>query len=147
MKTAQNRSSLYHAVALLGGLLCCLASNHARAQTPLTGIAKIAAGNGHTCATTLSGGVKCWGSDLYGQLGINNPLLGVSRVALDVQGLGGAVSAIAPAGAHTCALTTSGGVQCWGNNDLAGQLGNNSSINERIPVDVTTPNNGTPNNG
>ncbi len=97
-------------------------------------------GSGHTCGIVGSGGsasVSCWGSDDYGQLGVNMPLLGVSRIALPVVSLGGAVSAIALGAAHTCAIINSGnGVQCWGNNSFGGQLGDNTLDDRRTPVNV-----------
>jgi alpha-tubulin suppressor-like RCC1 family protein len=91
----------------------------------------------HTCVIVGSG-VSCWGSDVYGQLGVDLPLLGVSRVALPVVNLGGAASTLALGGAHTCAVISGGVAQCWGNNSFGGQLGDNTRIDRRTPVNVVS---------
>ncbi len=104
---------------------------------PLNGIVRVTAGGGHTCALTTAGGVKCWGRNEYGQLGDGTRENKTTPV--DVLGLGSGVAAIAIAtgyhGSHTCALTTAGGVKCWGYNE-DGQLGDGTRENKTTPVDV-----------
>lgn len=42
---------------------------------------------------------------------------------------------VASRGHHTCAVTSSGGVRCWGNNDF-GQLGDGVASRYPLPVGV-----------
>ena len=104
----------------------------------LTGIATIAASMYHTCAVSTTGGVYCWGLNVYGQLGNNSTTN--SDVPVQVEGVGGTgllsgIASIAAGGDHTCAVSTTGGVYCWGLN-VYGQLGNNSTTNSNVPVQV-----------
>ncbi|HUK95675.1 MAG TPA: PASTA domain-containing protein [Gaiellaceae bacterium] len=98
------------------------------------GVAAIAAGYDHTCALTSAGGVECWGWNKYGQLGDGTTT--DRRRPVDVSGLTSGVAAIAPGGGHTCALTSAGGVECWGDDEV-GQLGDGTLTQRYTPVDVS----------
>jgi alpha-tubulin suppressor-like RCC1 family protein len=99
-----------------------------------SGVAAIAAGNSHTCALTTAGAVRCWGWNSSGQLGDGSTTQRTTPVA--VSGLGSGVAAIAAGRHHSCALTTAGAVQCWGNNN-SGQLGDGSTMGRSTPVAVS----------
>ncbi|HKO53615.1 MAG TPA: hypothetical protein VJV79_38165 [Polyangiaceae bacterium] len=99
----------------------------------LSGVVSVSAGDAHACAVTSSGAVKCWGRNDVGQLG--NRSRGNSAVPADVVGLSSGVVSVSAGGAHTCAVTSTGAVKCWGSNN-SGQLGNNSTADSRVPVDV-----------
>ncbi|MSP23836.1 MAG: hypothetical protein EXR75_01460 [Myxococcales bacterium] len=89
----------------------------------------VVAGDYHTCALSVTGSVKCWGSGAAGQLGTgaksakgNMPRqMGDALWPIDLHKSVPA-SAIAAGGQHTCAILTGGSVKCWGSNDK-GQLG------------------------
>jgi alpha-tubulin suppressor-like RCC1 family protein len=93
----------------------------------------IAAGAAHTCALTAGGGVKCWGFNSQGQIG--NGTINDALSAVDATGMTTGVAAITAAYDHSCALTTVGGIKCWGNNGW-GQLGTGDTTDHRTAVDV-----------
>jgi alpha-tubulin suppressor-like RCC1 family protein len=126
----------FHTCALSGGAVKCWGGNEegqlgdgttkARRRPVAvkglsSGVRQISAGGLHTCALLGSGGVKCWGSNSFRELGDGTRKNRTAPVA--VRGLSSGVEQIAAGGEHTCALLSGGGIKCWGGNRF-GQLGN-----------------------
>ncbi len=93
----------------------------------------LAAGQDHVCALLVSGAVRCWGANSYGQLGYNNTAnvgdgVGPSIIAAGDVPLGGAAVQIAVGAFHSCALMADRALYCWGRNST-GQLGYNNVEN------------------
>jgi hypothetical protein len=98
------------------------ASKHSdpRVASGLSHVVAIDSGGSHTCAVVRSDSVRCWGANSSGQVGD-----GTTRdraLPTAVAGLPLNVAAVSGGGRHTCALTASGQVLCWGANEV-GQLG------------------------
>jgi alpha-tubulin suppressor-like RCC1 family protein len=87
----------------------------------------------HVCVVTSTGGAECWGDNASGQLG--DGTTNDSSVPVAVNGLGAEVTAIAPGWDHTCALTSIGGLECWGFN-RNGPLGTGDTKSSRKPMPV-----------
>jgi alpha-tubulin suppressor-like RCC1 family protein len=99
-----------------------------------SGVISLAVGDYHVCALTAEGGVKCWGDNHLGQLG--NGSNADQNTPVDVVGISSGAAAISAGWSHTCALMTGGTVKCWGANG-SGELGNGSSQDSNVPVDVS----------
>ena len=97
----------------------------------LSHVTAIAVGDGHTCAV-VSGAVKCWGGNSFGELG--NDSTTDSAVPVVVKGLESNVAAITAGTGNACAVV-SGSAKCWGYN-MYGQLGDGSTDNSSTPLAV-----------
>jgi len=87
----------------------------------------------HSCAISRSGVLKCWGYDFNGELG-NGPGNSNKNTPDNVVGSSKYIG-VAGGETFTCAVTSGGGVQCWGRN-VFGQLGDGSRIDRDSPVQV-----------
>ena len=117
----------------------------------------ITAGMYHTCVITNLGEVKCWGYNVYGQLGIGSTVaigdaageMGDNLASVDL-GYGRTAIKIESNEHSTCAILDSGLVKCWGYNgngqlgignsnnigDNSGEMGNNLAISD-LGVNIT----------
>lgn len=91
-----------------------------------TGVTKVAVGDFHSCAIH-NGGLKCWGDNFSGQLGVSTNFDTFDEIPspVQVQGLSSNVTDLWAGRNHTCARHN-GVVKCFGTNS-AGQLGRGSS--------------------
>ena len=91
---------------------------------------------GHTCALRGSGGVVCWGINFSGEItGTDDANVFTVTEATGPPAVAAGITVVEGGYGHTCALTVTGTVVCWGGN-RSGQIGNGEeSVN---PVPPTT---------
>ena len=106
----------------------------------ITNAEMVSAGNAYTCALISDGTIECWGVNESGELGDGSYNHGhggdedYSPTPVQVSGITSATAVAADEG-HTCAVLSSGAVDCWGV-DAVGQLGDGNSRNSATPVPV-----------
>lgn len=104
--------------------------------TALSGtVSKLRAGDYVGCAL-ISGAVQCWGANQYRQLGTAAGTAFDSPTPVTVTGLS-SVKDVSVGSTNVCAIDTSGGVKCWGDDTYA-QLGdqNLGSMGSGAPVSI-----------
>jgi alpha-tubulin suppressor-like RCC1 family protein len=97
-----------------------------------SGVVALTAGDEHTCALTVAGGVKCWGAHTESKGPYPS---GNNMTPGDVPGLSSGVKALVTGSWYNCAVMDSGGVKCWGGNDF-GQWGDGTTGGGYMPVDI-----------
>lgn len=87
------------------------------------GPVSISAGAQHTCAVLAGGGLRCWGTNEYGELGQGHAnFVGDDEApsSSPLIELGEPVAYAAAGAGKTCALLGSGQVKCWGDPNTIG---------------------------
>jgi uncharacterized repeat protein (TIGR02059 family) len=117
-------------------------------SSPLVGVTAVAAGfdegsdgASHACALMVTGGVKCWGHNKFGQLGdgtstsrstpVNVLTSGTDQTQNPLSG----ITAISVGKHTTCAVTSTNSAKCWGvswQNVNSMTLGNGTEASESL---------------
>jgi len=92
---------------------------------------QVAGGFNHTSAIKTDGTLWTWGSNTFGQLGINTNATRSTPVTTFAGGTDW--KQVSGGDSHTAAIKTDGTLWAWGNNS-SGQLGDNTATNRSIPV-------------
>ena len=109
--------------------------------TSLKNIIQINSGYEHTCARTSQREIFCWGNGVSGRLGDDDATDANKAYPVRVVKEAGSTDPLADivevssSRDHTCALTSSGSVLCWGIG-ADGRLGNDGTDNQYAPVAV-----------
>jgi alpha-tubulin suppressor-like RCC1 family protein len=105
----------------------------------ITDATEVSAGWDHTCARLSTGRLLCWGQNGKGQLGTGSSSSFAYDSPVEVQGIAGAAAVSAGGEAaddpYTCALLSTGHVECWGANK-EGQLGDGTTLNTTSPEEA-----------
>jgi len=123
------------------------------------GITQLSVGENHSCAVGFAGSLRCWGDNTYGQLGAvttsqQDPLDPMSGGLVKIdsspstpviiddsnsnqfgQSIGPKYAQVSVGLNHTCGITESGVLKCWGDNTY-GQLGTGDTTSYPSPQQI-----------
>jgi len=121
----------------LGTGTSSIAPNPTPAITKVSDAIAVSVGYTHACAVRRTGDVACWGAAGSGQVGSGQVPADASVPSpAAVLGVTGALD-VSTGGDHSCAMTGTGAVLCWGNN-VFGQLGDGTTKGAYAAVPVMT---------
>ncbi len=116
-------------------------TEHSLTPASVSGISDataVTAGYNSACALLASGEIDCWGNNEYGQLGDETTEDSSTPVAVSGISDATAVMTSDAGGSFTCAVLSSGGIDCWGYNEYEyGNLGNGTKESSSTPVPVS----------
>jgi alpha-tubulin suppressor-like RCC1 family protein len=102
-------------------------------------VVSVAAGGNHSLAVKADGTAWAWGQNDYGQLGNNSTAYRTVPVPVQFpSGNSSPVVSVSGGWLHSAALKADGTLWAWGANDF-GQLGNGSTTDSHVPVQVLFP--------
>ncbi len=159
-ETSNNSSAVYgsHSVVLVQSTTKSFGANGygqlgngatANSSIPVTvsgSFTAVSIGGAHTIGVHSDGTVWAWGNNGSGQLGNGTQDSKTSPTQVSTPGGITGFTAIAAGGNHTLALDNLGNVWAWGLNS-SGQLGDNTLVNQNIPVRVLSSDGVTPLSG
>lgn len=95
---------------------------------------ELRAGDVHTCGLTATRGEYCWGSNAEGRIG-DGTSVAVRLTPVSIASGSLSYASLAAGANHTCAVTSTKRIGCWGSND-SGQLGDGTTVDRRSLVEV-----------
>lgn len=103
-------------------------------------VRQVSVGQWHACALASNNSVYCWGYNTVGQLGdgTNQDRSVPTLVQQGAIPTGATVKSISAGETQSCAVTTAGGVYCWGSN-ANGRLGDGTTVDRNVPVVIQMP--------
>ena len=114
-----------------GDLYCWSENGKAEKVEGVTDMLGVSSGLGQTCGMTNKFALYCWGENASGQVG--NGTTATQETPVEIQDITGGVVAVAAGYNHTCAVTGTNDVYCWGQNKY-GQLGDDSTTDRTQPT-------------